>query len=435
MRTKMTGQGPVPNLNKDREIREARSCDFGRMIRRMPEAVAIPESAEEISNIVRWAAGDGVRVAIRGAGHCQGGQSLTGRGLVIDTTNLDRMEHLGQGVVRAQGGLRWGEMVDALHGTGQLPRVLADIAGVTVGGTLSAGGSGTTSRRYGMQIGQVERLEVVTGTGERLGCSRTENADLFDAVRGGQGQFGIITEAWIRLRRAGGRIRQYKLHYRDFDRFADDLERILEEDRFDHLRAEIRVHEGEIVLRAGTEYDEDHGGAKALAGLAYDRMAIVWDTAQVGRAEMYPTWGFKRTNYHPWRDWFLPWEALRCVLAQPWLDPDWVPRSQGNWVGIYPIGTGSLDAPLFMRPEGERMFSYSILAVLSEFERASELEEKLQEIDRSLIELGAKAYLSGRVGYGPNEWEEHYGEKLDLGMTWKREFDPKGIFRGEGSPF
>ena len=60
--------------------------------------------------------------------------------------------------------------MDLLEGTGRLPRVLVDIAEATVGGTLSAGGLGTTSHRHGMQIAQVEQLEVVTGTGERYRC-------------------------------------------------------------------------------------------------------------------------------------------------------------------------------------------------------------------------------------------------------------------------
>ncbi len=139
--------------------------------------------------------------------------------------------------------------------------------------------------------------------------------------------------------------------------------------------------------------------------------------------------------HHPWRDWFMPWESLGTVLAQPWLDPDWVPRTPGSWIGIYPIETKALDAPLFMRPKGERLFSYSILAVMETHEKARELAERLRRIDRTLVALGGKSYLSGNMGYGPKEWEEHYETKLDLGMTWKRAFDPKRVFRGDTTPF
>ncbi len=431
----MIEQGFGPGVSEDPEERKARSYDFGRMTTKMPAAVTTPKNVEEVSDIVRRAARDEVQLAIRGGGHSQGGQSLTDRGWVLDTMHLNRVQLLEGGLVRAQGGSQWGTIVDVLRGTRQLPRVLVDTAEVTVGGTLSAGGMGTTSHRYGMQIGQVEQLEVVTGMGERILCSRTENANLFDAVRGGQGQFGIITEAWIRLRKVGERLRQYELCYRDFDRFTSDFEQVIGEDRFDRLRAETRVHDHEIIMSAGVEYDEDHDDAKALEGLGHDEIISTRDTAEVGHAGMYLRWLFSRRHYYPWRDWFMPWETLRTVLDQPWLDRDGVPRSPASWIGIYPINTGAIDAPLFMHPKGERMFSYHILAFLNQYERAHELAGRLKDITGTLVGLGGKSYLSGGVSYGREEWKEHYGEKLEMGIGWKREFDPKQVFRGEGMPF
>ncbi len=431
----MIEQNSVPGVSRDQKDREARSHDFGRMAQRMPAAIAVPKNAEEVSSIVRKAARDEIPLVIRGGGHSQGGQSLTDGGLVLDTAELDKIQLLEQGLVRAQGGAQWGEVVDALHGTRQLPPVLADIAEVTVGGTLSVGGWGTSSHRYGAQVGQVEQLEVVTGTGELMRCSRTENTDLFDAVRAGQGQFGIITDAWLRLRKAGERIRLYALHYHDFDRFASDYEQIVHEDRFDHLRAETRIHDRQIVLAAGIEYDGDLDDGQALEGLGYDEAATLKDTAEVGRAGMFPKWGFFRLNYHPWRDWLMPWGALRTLLAQPWLDPGWVPRVPDSWVGTYPIKTGAIDAPLFISPEGEHVFSYSVLTVQTRHEKASELAGRLRKIDKTLVDLGGKSYLSGGTGYGHKDWRAHYGEKFEMGTRWKEEFDPKRVFRREGMPF
>ena len=134
--------------------------------------MATPGSSEEVSAIVRKCARDEVPLATRGGGHSQGGQCLTDGGVVLDTMRLDRIQLLGSDLARAQGGAQWGKVLDALRGTRRLPRVMADIAEVTVGGTLSAGGLGTTSHRYGMQIGHVEQIEGVTGAGERLLCSR-----------------------------------------------------------------------------------------------------------------------------------------------------------------------------------------------------------------------------------------------------------------------
>ena len=358
-------------------------------------------------------------------GALPGGQCLTDGGLVVDTNELNRVQPLDRALVRAQGGAQWGQVVNALRGTRQLPAVLADIAEVTVGGTLSAGGLGSTSHRYGLQLGQVRQLEVITGTGERVRCSRTENANLFDAVRGGQGQFGIITQAWIRLRKAGKRIRQYELRYRDFDRFESDFEQIVNHDRFDHLRVETRVHAREIILSAGAEYDDHHEDARALEGLGHDKIVGIQDTAEVGRAGMVPIQVYDWNKHHPWRDWIMPWDTLRILLTQPWLDRRWVLGAPGRWIA----------APLRMHPKGERVISYSIFALLHDYGKASLLAGRLKEIDRSLVELGGKSYLSGGVGYGPGEWKEHYGENFETGIGWKREFDPKGVFGGEGIPF
>lgn len=427
----------LPGATRELEDREARACDYGRMIRRVPEAVATPRSAAEVTRLVRRASRDGVRLAIRGGGHSQGGQSLTDRGVVVDTMHLDRVELVGPELVRAQGGAQWGKVVDALNGTRRLPPVLVDIGEATVGGTLSAGGVGTTSHRHGTQVGQVEQLEVVTGAGERVRCSPVRHARLFDAVRSGQGQFGIITEAWIRLRPAGARFRQYELHYRDFERFAEDLERLVEANRFDHLRAELRHYENLIVLHAGIEYDEEPDDGRLLDGLGYNEHAYTRDTASVGRAGMYPAWAFSWLHYHPWRDWLLPWEALRTLLDEPLLDPDSMPRRPWGWIGLYPVGRDAIEAPLFMRPPGERVISYSILAVMGEFqyERATEFVKELEEVDRKLVELGGKSYLSGGVGYGPAQWAEHYGEMLEQGIRWKRDFDPDRVFHLGAMPF
>jgi len=411
-----------------------RSSDFGGMIRRMPRAVATPRSAEELTDLVRKASRDGTRLAVRGGGHSQGGQCLTDGGLVIDTMYLDRIEIRGDDLVRTQGGTPWSKVVDALRGTGRLPRVLVDIGEATVGGTLSAGGLGTASFRHGLQVDQVERLDVVTGTGERVVCSRSRNAALFDAVRGGQGQFGVIVEAWIRLRRAGSRIRQYQLLYRDFDRFADDFERVVGDGRFDHLKAETRLHTGKIIMAAGIEYDDDVDDGDALRGLGHDDVTSN-DAVDVGRAGIYPAWGFSRRNHHPWRDWFLPWSTLRTLIAQPWLTPRSVPRAPFSWTGVYPIRTAPEAAPLVMRPQGNLITSYSILAVLGDHDWATRLTGRLREIDRTLVGLGAKSYLSGHVAYAHGGWEEHYGDQLALAKQWKREFDPNGVFEPNGLPF
>jgi len=411
-----------------------RSCDFGKMIHRAPALVAFPESVEDVSNTVRWALNAGARVAIRGGGHSQGGQCLSEGGVVIDMAKLDRIEILGPDLIRVQGGTRWSGVIDALRGAGRLPYVLADTPEVTVGGTLSAGGIGSTSLHFGAQVGHIERLEVVTGTGDRLRCSRTRNIDLFNAVRSGQGQFGIITEAWIRLRKTGRKVGDYALRYNDYDRFASDFEWIAENRQFAHMRARLNLHERCIWLNPGVEYDEDFDEDAILTGLGYDE-CVFQGEVDTEDAFMFPKGTFPRSCYFPWRDFFLPWEIFPMALDQPWLGSDWKARSPCDWTGIYLIDTRTIDAPLFMHPPGERILGYSILPVMGSFNFARECAIQLEKIDRRIIELGGKAYVSGHVGYGEDEWKKHYGDKYELGIRLKREFDPNRIFHWQGMPF
>ena len=114
----MIEDGLIAHASRDRQVRKERSCDFGRMVRKLPEAVALPRSAEEVAGIVRGAAREDCPIAIRGGGHSQGGQSLTDRGLVLDMAGLDRIQVLDRELVRAQAGARWSKVVTCCQGRG-----------------------------------------------------------------------------------------------------------------------------------------------------------------------------------------------------------------------------------------------------------------------------------------------------------------------------
>lgn len=403
-----------------------------------PAAVLSPDGAEELAEAVRWAGRNSLRLAVRGGGHSQGGQCLTDRGAVLDTSRLNRVWPPEGGLVRAEGGASWGGILRALEGTDLLPRVLADIPDVTVGGTLSAGGFGAASHRWGAQIAQVEQLGVVTGRGKHVRCSRRANPDLFDAVRAGQGQFGVIAEAWIRLRRAGGLVREHHLVYRDFGRFALDFGRVVDDGRFDRLRAILRQREGIITLQAGIEYDPGcaRAAARTLDGLGHDGILSVRDTARVAWAGMERPERFTCSSFHPWRDWFMPPETLPELIESPWLDWDTLPAWPRTWAGIYPVRSDVIDAPLFMRPPGGRMLGFSVLTVHENRRAAGRTARALRRTDRALTALGGRAYLSGRTGYSPEQWREHYGPSAwRLGLGLKRKYDPGGIFGAPEAPF
>ena len=259
--------------------------DFGGLVHGAPARSAHPASAREVSLAFRSARADGLAVAVRGAGHSQSGHTVVREGLVIDTSRLCGVTLREGDILEAGGGQPWGGVIDALHGTGLTVPVLTDSAFPTVGGTLSAGGFGTASVRFGAQVGHVERLEVVTPAGDLVTCSREAERELFDAVRAGQGQFGVITRAWLRLRRCPSRIRYYHLRYVDMDRLADDVERLYSDPRYGHLRLELRPHAGDALFRVGIEYEPPGPSPlELLLGLGCIQVQFGADADDIGRA-------------------------------------------------------------------------------------------------------------------------------------------------------
>ncbi|EEE54021.1 hypothetical protein OsJ_00684 [Oryza sativa Japonica Group] len=110
---------------------------------------------------------------------------------------------------------------------GVAPRSWTDYLHLTVGGTLSNAGVSGQTYRHGPQISNVLELDVITGHGETVTCSKAVNSDLFDAVLGGLGQFGVITRARVAVEPAPARARWVRLVYADFAAFSADQERLV----------------------------------------------------------------------------------------------------------------------------------------------------------------------------------------------------------------
>ena len=224
------------NVLIDEAARDAVATDFGRIVVRPPQVVVRPASADDVARVVKFAARNSLSVATRGGGHSQAGQSLSDQ-IVLDMTSLNQVRGVGEDSATAQGGIKWRALVEHLAPRRLSPPVLTNNLDVTVGGTLSMAGLGVASWRYGTQADNCLELEVVTGTGDIVRCSETENRDLFDVARCGVGQFGVITEAVLKLRRHPPRLRSFYLLYDDLAALLDDLKTVMSDARFDHLES------------------------------------------------------------------------------------------------------------------------------------------------------------------------------------------------------
>jgi FAD/FMN-containing dehydrogenase len=165
-----------------------------------PAVVLRPTSAEEVVAALRYAREEGLDVAVRSGGHNALGFGNIDGGAVLDVSRLDAVEVLGGDLVRIGAGATWGAVAEALAPHG-LALTSGDTVSVGVGGLVQAGGIGWMVRKHGLTIDSLLAAEVVTASGDVVRASAEENPDLFWALRGGAGNFGVATAFELRAQR------------------------------------------------------------------------------------------------------------------------------------------------------------------------------------------------------------------------------------------
>jgi FAD/FMN-containing dehydrogenase len=155
-----------------------------------PVAVVRPETPEQVGEALRFAAAEGIGVGIRSGGHGSGHFDNDG-GLVIELSNLAGIEVDGT-TVRIGGGALWGDVAAELA-RHDLAITSGDTKSVGVGGLTLGGGVGWLVREYGLALDSLIAAEVVLASGGVVTASADEHPDLFWALRGGGGNFGVVT--------------------------------------------------------------------------------------------------------------------------------------------------------------------------------------------------------------------------------------------------
>ncbi len=173
------------------------------MAARTPALAVQPASAEDAARVIRFARERDLLVSIRGGGHNIAGTANAPAGVTIDmglmrSVSVDARRRL----ARVQPGCVLGE-VDAATQAHGLATVLGFVSETGVAGLTLGGGWGYLTRRFGWTVDNLAEVEIVTAEGEILTANRDANADLFWAIRGGSGNFGVVTRFDYRLHDVG----------------------------------------------------------------------------------------------------------------------------------------------------------------------------------------------------------------------------------------
>ena len=179
-------------LPSDADYDETRKV-YNAMIDKHPGMFAMCVDVADVIASVNFAHEHNLLLAIRGGGHNGGGLGLCNDGLVIDLSGLKYVRvDTSDNTVRVGGGNLWGEVDHATHPFG-LAVPAGIISSTGVGGLTLGGGIGHLSRKYGLTIDNLLEADMVLADGSFVAVNKDQHADLFWAIRGGGGNFGIVT--------------------------------------------------------------------------------------------------------------------------------------------------------------------------------------------------------------------------------------------------
>ncbi|EXC10466.1 Cytokinin dehydrogenase 1 [Morus notabilis] len=454
--------------------------DFGNIFQLLPLAVLHPKSVSDIAITVKyiWEMGTSseLTVAARGHGHSLQGQAQAHRGVVISMESLKYPEmriYPGKSpYVDVSGGELW---INILHETlkhGLAPKSWTDYLHLTVGGTLSNAGVSGQAFQHGPQISNVHQLEVVTGKGDVVNCSKEENEDLFHSVLGGLGQFGIITRARISLESAPAIVKWIRVLYSDFAMFTRDQEWLISaENTFDYIEGFVIINRTGLLNNWRSSFnpqDPAQAGQFKSDGRTLFCLELAKyfnpDETEMANQEVEILLG--QLNYisstlfqsevtyvefldrvhisevklrskglwevpHPWLNLLIPKSKIHTFAKQVF--GNILTQTSNGPVLIYPVNKSKWDnRTSVVIPEEEEVFY--LVAFLSSAIPSSTGNDGLDHIltqNKRILEFCETAHL-GVKQYLPHyttqeEWRAHFGTRWEVFAQRKSVYDPLAI--------
>lgn len=453
----------------DEATREDASGDFGGITFHRPAAVVHATSVDQVVAAVRLAADRGWKIGVQGQRHSTYGQAQVRDGLALPTGGLTGI-HVDPATRTAHvdAGVRWDRLVRQTLQRGLIPPVLTDYLGLSVGGTLSVGGIGVASLRHGAQTDNVHELTVVTGTAQVLTCSNSTSPDLFDAVRAGLGQVGVITSARLRLVPAPARVRTCKALYTDLEAMLGDQLHLIHrlKDQPNDRPAILAVQgfaipnsEPQLSQRFGpamrrlpapgtqpwvyqikVAIDSDHrlllDGSDGLADaetrwLTSDCATLDFADRMRPDVELMSELGLWQAP-HPYLSVFLPARSAQSaaqLIADALADATPADQHEGPVI-IQALARNAFNTPNLQLPDGEHAVLLSLhpnahpptpVRIDAFLATNRHIYDKTRKVGGSLYPIGSLRMTAA-------DWAAHHGPQLSRLRAAKQRYDPNDTF-------
>lgn len=285
-----------------------------------------------------------------------------------------------------------------------------------------------------MQTDNVLAMSVVTGDGRELACSPSSNADLFDAVRAGLGQCGVITRATLRLMRAPARVRRFHLFYPNLHVLTADQQIALAGERFDHLQGALQPDgagawryqlEGVVFYDAHAAPDDK----ALLAGLSDQRgAAVISDSTYLAEVKTFARLEYllrsngQWLNPHPWFLAFLRGSNAVEIVSETLeglSNEDVGPLGR---IIYYPMLTTSVHTPLLRLPKENVVFAFNLIRIppSNDVASAEQMVAKNRMPYERIRAAGGFQYPVSALPMSSNDWKHHFGSKWSLLADAKR---------------
>lgn len=416
--------------------------DFGKLTCAKPNAVCAPRNIESLQSLLQYANQHCLSVVIRGKGYSQGGQSLPLEGgLTIHLEHFTQVFAPEGQSIWVEANATWRDLLAVSLESSQAPFVLPYNCDLTVGGVISVGGVGAASFKYGSVVSNVQALEVVTANGEKQVVDAS--SALFQACLAGQGRFGLISKACIKLRPSKKMVRTFFLVYTEKElwqrdlyvakKYADGIEAFCTpaiQGAKLTVQGRMPFAQWLYAMHVAIEYEEDAPELPAVLKPwkihQQDESIVSYyhrHDSRFAAMKMTGQWDLQ----HLWYECFLPaailFDDLEDILSN-------LPLHYANILQVVPLADNAASG-FFMLPKEKDICALMILnpGILPAF--LPGCIAVAEALDQRFLPAGGKRYLSGFLGKAINAdyWEKHFDDHYSKWLALKKKYDPNQIFR------